>query len=137
MQCQFCINEPKSWAGDSRKCYLEHGVHNWNCALVNKIRVIADNRYRETLNLPEVSYSIHYDQSQALIRIEDIEFPDDRTDALENEFVWDALWVGWYKSSGSTDSLILLSHRRPAQAADVYHLAFIYEHFKTKYPNIF
>ncbi len=104
MTCQACNDRGKTWTGSDPVCWFDDAKGNWNCALVNQMRDIAESDH------PVVDYRFCDDQKYATIQIDEIGL--DSGPAL-------ALWISWYKSRGRTDAIWILSESGPRQPTEI------------------
>ncbi len=106
MSCKMCQERIKDWNGDDPKCAFPDGVFtekNWNCATANAIRNIAEPEWGVTA--PNgVSHQRCDDQNYSTIRIVDLDIERGEDDR------WPiALYVGWYKSRGRTETMLIMT----------------------------
>lgn len=101
--CGACATRGKTWRGGNPRCAFSGGLfdENWNCATVNMIRDICDERQKK---LPSgVEYQYCEDQKYAIIKVDDLDIAGSPL----------ALWVSWYKNRGATDAMWLLHESAP------------------------
>ena len=92
MTCKLCLVPGyKNWNGDDPKCHFEKGgfsTDGWNCGTANALRNV----------IPQDLIQYYEDQTFLSINIANSE--------LRNQPLF--LFMSWYKSRGSLDSIQLL-----------------------------
>jgi hypothetical protein len=111
MECQACKTRGKTWNGADPKCGFREGPFtgdNWNCALANEIRDLAEREgdYR-------INHQCEENQHFATISLLDIDtLPRENDKGFMNSQPT-CLWVGWYKSRGRTEGMWLMFENVP------------------------
>lgn len=114
--CQMCQERGKTWEGGSDPiCAFTNGKpftrDNWNCATVNAIRDICDERLGPLVD--GVDRRDCGDQKYATLYVYEVCEP-------QHDELLLALWVSWYKSRGRTDAMWLMNDewepRKPTEA---------------------
>ena len=105
MTCELCKERGKDWDGGDPECAFEDGVfspNNWNCATMNKLRELAEERETEYIETIDDAYACSFEKYHYI--------DDQYLGVIPYKGIADIpkfVVIGWYKNRGQTEEAVV------------------------------